>query len=72
MIFIAIIEKDKYGYFAYIPEVEGCIAQGDTYEETLNNIKEALELYLESLSGEEKKELLRRKIISVAPLEIEV
>jgi predicted RNase H-like HicB family nuclease len=72
MIFNAIIEKDEYGYFASIPELEGCVTQGDTYEEALNNIKEALELYLESLSEEEKKELLKRKIISVTPLEVEI
>ncbi len=72
MIFNAIIEKDEYGYFASIPELEGCVTQGETYEEALSNIKEALELYLESLSEEEKKELLKRKIISVTPLEVEV
>jgi len=72
MIFNAIIEKDEFGYFASIPELEGCVSQGETYEEALNNIKEALELYLESLSEKEKKELLKRKIISVTPLEVEV
>ncbi|EAJ1438358.1 type II toxin-antitoxin system HicB family antitoxin [Campylobacter coli] len=44
-----IIEKDKDGYFARILEFEGCVSQGNTYEETLRNIKEAGELYLESL-----------------------
>ena len=72
MIFNAIIEKDKYGYFARVPELEGCVSQGDTYEEVLENIKEALELYLESLSKEEKEELLKKQIVSVTPLEIEV
>ncbi len=72
MIFNAIIEKDNFGYFAKIPELEGCVSQGETYEEALNNIREALELYLESLSTEEKKELLQRKIITVTPLEVEM
>jgi predicted RNase H-like HicB family nuclease len=72
MIFNAIIEKDENGYFASIPELEGCISQGDTYEEVINNIKEALDIYLESLSSKEKEELFKRKIISVAPLEVEV
>jgi len=72
MIFNAIIEKDEFGYFASIPELEGCVSQGETYEEALNNIKEALELYLESLSEKEKKELLKRKVVSVTPLEVEV
>ena len=72
MVFNAIIEKDEFGYFASVPELEGCVSQGETYEEALNNIKEALELYLESLSEEEKKELFKRKVVSVTPLEIEV
>ena len=72
MIFNAIIEKDENGYFASIPELEGCVSQGDTYEEVINNIKEALDIYLESLSSKEKEELFKRKIISVAPLEVEV
>ena len=72
MIVNAIIEKDENGYFASIPELEGCVSQGDTYEEVINNIKEALDIYLESLSSKEKEELFKRKIISVAPLEVEV
>ena len=43
------IEKDEYGYFAYAPMLEGCVSQGDTYDEAIANIKEAIELYVESL-----------------------
>ena len=49
MLLNIIIEKDQDGYFARILELEGCVSQGNTYEETLANIKEAGELYLESL-----------------------
>jgi predicted RNase H-like HicB family nuclease len=44
-----IIEKDDHGYYAYCPELEGCQSQGDTFEEVLENIKEAIELYVETL-----------------------
>ena len=54
MIFNAIIKKDKDGYFAYVPGLKGCMSQGDSYEETLVNIKEAIELYIESLQEDEK------------------
>jgi predicted RNase H-like HicB family nuclease len=47
MILNAIIEKDDNGYFAQITELKGCVSQGKTYEETLFNIQEAAELYLE-------------------------
>ncbi|HLP44359.1 MAG TPA: type II toxin-antitoxin system HicB family antitoxin [Candidatus Deferrimicrobium sp.] len=43
-----IIRKDPYGgYFAKIEELEGCMAQGETYEEAFKNIREAMELWLE-------------------------
>jgi len=45
----AVIEKDDYGYYAYSPELEGCQTQGDSFEEALENLKEAVELYLETL-----------------------
>lgn len=54
MLFNAIIEKDQDGYFAYVPSLKGCVSQGDTYEEAIANIKEATELYIESLKQEEK------------------
>ena len=49
-----IIEKDEHGYYAYCPELEGCQTQGHSFEEVLTNIKEAVELYLETLSEEER------------------
>ena len=52
MILNTVIEKDQFGYFAHIPELKGCVTQGKTYQEALFNIKEAAELYLESLQNE--------------------
>jgi len=59
-----VIEKDDYGYYAYCPELEGCQTQGDTLEEVITNIKEAIELYLETLSPDEVKELLSKEILT--------
>ena len=53
-----IIEKDEFGYYAYCPELKGCHTQGDTLDEVLKNIKEAVELYLETLDEEERRILL--------------
>lgn len=44
----AIIEKDENGYYAYVPELKGCFSQGESFEEALQNIREAAELYIES------------------------
>lgn len=52
-----VIEKDENGYYAYCPELEGCQTQGDSLEEILTNIKEAIELYLETLSEDEIRTL---------------
>ena len=38
---------EEGGYTVYVPSLPGCISEGDTYEEAVNNIKEAIELYLE-------------------------
>ena len=49
------------GYVVFAPALPGCHTQGETLEEAEKNIKEAIELYLESLVGikeslpEEKK-----------------
>lgn len=66
-----IIEKDEFGYYAYCPELKGCHTQGDTLDEVLKNIKEAVELYLETLDEEEKRILLNKEILTTS-LEIKV
>ncbi|EAL55761.1 type II toxin-antitoxin system HicB family antitoxin [Campylobacter coli] len=67
MLLNIIIEKDQDGYFARILELEGCVSQGNTYEETLANIKEAGELYLESLANEEKR-IIENKTTFIIPM----
>lgn len=39
--------SDEGGFTVYVPSLPGCISEGDTEEEALKNIKEAIELYLE-------------------------
>ena len=66
-----IIEKDEYGYYAYCPELEGCQTQGNSLEEVLSNIKEAIRLYLETLSKDEIKAFLSKEILTTS-LEVKV
>ena len=40
--------SDEGGFTVYVPSLPGCISEGDTIEETLANIEEALALYLET------------------------
>jgi predicted RNase H-like HicB family nuclease len=59
-----IIEEDENGFYAFCPELKGCHSQGDTYEESYNNIKEAINLYLETVSFEDLNSLLSKNIFS--------
>ncbi len=66
-----IIEKDQDGYYAYCPDLPGCQTQGDSLEAVTSNIKEAVEVYLESLSDSEKQALSNKEILTMT-LEVQV
>ena len=44
--------NDEVGYSAYLPELPGCVAAGETFEETKELIAEAVELHLELMEEE--------------------
>ena len=45
-------ESDKGGYTAYVPSLPGCISEGDTKEDALQNIHKAIKLYLEPVADD--------------------
>ena len=45
--YTAIVERSTTGYSAYVPDVPGCIAAGETFEETTKMMQEALRYHLE-------------------------
>ena len=47
-----IIEKGNSGYGAFVPDLPGCIAAGETKEETIELIKGAIEFHIEGLLDE--------------------
>jgi len=47
--FTAIVERDEDGYHAFCPDLRGCHTQGDTYEQALANIKDAIKLYVDDM-----------------------
>ncbi len=54
--FHVLIEQDEDGgYVGKVPELNGCLSQGDTLDELMKNIKEAIELCLEVESEENVK-----------------
>lgn len=44
--------SEEGGYTALVPSLPGCISEGDTKEEALRNIREAIELYLEPVEDD--------------------
>jgi len=69
--FSVVVEKDSDGYFASCPELQGCYSQGDTYEEVMDNIKDAIRLHIEDRieSGEE---IPQSESVSLTMMEVAV
>jgi predicted RNase H-like HicB family nuclease len=44
--------SEEGGYTVYVPSLPGCVSEGDTEEEALVNIREAIELYLEPVDDD--------------------
>ena len=61
-----VIEQDEHGCYAWCPELKGCQSHGNTIEETLANIREAIELFLQTLTEEERSAALSREILTTA------
>ncbi len=62
-------EKDG-GYSVWVPDLPGCASQGETIEEALENIKEAIELYLEDGSSIEATDDYDYKRQFVVPVKL--
>jgi len=64
--YTVLLEKNEEGgYTVSVPSLPGCITQGDTWEETINNAKEAIMGYIETLRD------LGKTIPVEIPIEIE-
>jgi predicted RNase H-like HicB family nuclease len=68
--FTVIIEKEDNGYVSLCPELD-IASQGDTIEEARDNLKEAIELFLESASPSEIENRLKNEIF-ITNLEVSV
>ncbi|MGA3112310.1 MAG: type II toxin-antitoxin system HicB family antitoxin [Candidatus Bathyarchaeia archaeon] len=53
-----------------MPALPGCHTQGDTLAEVLENAKEAIDLYLETLTVAEKKDLLKEKVVGIQKVKV--
>jgi len=58
--------SDEGGYTVFVPSLPGCISEGETIEDALANIQEAIELYLEPVEDDwviEEKALVRELVL---------
>jgi predicted RNase H-like HicB family nuclease len=49
MRYLVVVEKGQTSFGAYVPDLPGCIAVGESREEVLASIQEAIEFHLEGL-----------------------
>jgi len=66
-----IIESDSDGYFVSCPALQGCYSQGDTYEEALENIKDAIRLHVVDRLAD-GEEIPEQKSVSLSTVEVSV
>jgi predicted RNase H-like HicB family nuclease len=69
--FSVVIERDEEGYFAFCPELQGCYTQGETYEEVLENVRDAIRLHVEDRLGM-GEEIPQDESVSLTSLEVAV
>jgi predicted RNase H-like HicB family nuclease len=69
--FSVIIQKDQDGYFAFCPDLQGCYTQGETHEEAVENIRDAIQLHVEDriAAGEE---ILQSESVSLTSLDVAI
>ncbi|MDO8684617.1 MAG: type II toxin-antitoxin system HicB family antitoxin [Armatimonadota bacterium] len=69
MHYTVILEHEEDGgYHAFAPALKGCHTQGDTLEEAIENVTEAIEVYIESLKARGEK--VPAEDILIKPIEI--
>jgi len=62
---VVIVEDETGGYVAFVPTLPGCHTQADTLGKLMDNVKEAIELYLETLTEEEKRDILQQRVVGI-------
>ncbi|MEM3028887.1 MAG: type II toxin-antitoxin system HicB family antitoxin [Thermoproteota archaeon] len=67
---VVIIEDETGGYVASVPSLPGCHTQAETLDELMRNVQEAIQLYLETLEEDEKRELLKQRVFGIQRVSI--
>ncbi len=68
---VLIYQAEEGGFWAEVPTLPGCYSQGETIEETMSNIKEAIEAHLLALR-DEKEEMPTEEEFIIGRVKVEV
>lgn len=49
MEYLVVVEKGKFSYGAYVPDLPGCVAAGETKREVIKLIREGIKLHIEAM-----------------------
>lgn len=66
-----VVEADSDGYFVSCPALQGCYSQGETYEEAVENIKDAIRLHIEDRLAD-GEEVPQQVSVSLSTVEVAV
>jgi predicted RNase H-like HicB family nuclease len=69
--FPIIVEADSDGYYVSCPVLQGCYSQGETYEEAIANIKDAIRLHIEDRIAD-GEEIPQHVAVSLSTVEVTV
>ena len=62
---VVLLEDETGGYVAIVPALPGCHTKGETIAEVIENVKEAIDLNWETLTPQERKEMLKEKVVGI-------
>jgi len=67
--FSVIVKADSDGYFVSCPALQGCYSRGETYEEAVENIKDAIRLHIEDRIAD-GEEIPQKVSVSLSTVEV--
>lgn len=68
---VVLHEEEDGGYSVSVPALPGCFTQGDTFEEAMRNVQEAIELYLED-EPKDEFELVAKQREFMVPIKVSI
>jgi len=71
LMYPVILERDDEGYFVSCPALQGCYSQGETYEEAIANIRDAVRLHIEDRLAN-REEIPEAVSLSLSTVEVSI